>query len=74
MALNRTEVPGIRKEKDGILINTDNNGLMAYKKKKIQTLKMSQIENQLSELKNDMFDIKNLLSELMSNHKQLQLQ
>jgi hypothetical protein len=64
-SLNKTEVPGIYKERDGILINKDNEALHAYKKRKIQSRKMQNFEEDLETLKSDMAEIKALLKGLV---------
>ena len=65
MALSKTDVPGIYKERDGILINKDDEGLIAYKQKKIQSKKLKNFESDLATLKNDMAEIKALLKGLV---------
>lgn len=65
MALTKTDVPGIYKERDGVLINKDDEGLRAYKQKKLQSKKMREFEENLVDLKNDMAEIKALLKGLV---------
>lgn len=65
MAHMKTDVPGIYKERDGILINKDNEGLRAYKQKKIQSKKMQIFEEDLEKLKNDISEIKDMLRGLV---------
>jgi hypothetical protein len=65
MALTKTEVPGIYKECEGVLINKDDDGLVAYKKLKSQSKKIATFENDLKSLKNDMAEIKELLKGLV---------
>lgn len=65
MAEYKTEIPGIYKTKDGILINKDNDALKAYKKKKEQVRKMKNLEEDIDSLKNDMAEIKELLKGLL---------
>lgn len=65
----KTDIPGIYKSEDGILINKDSQALKAYKerKKREQRLdKIVKIENDLLSLKSDMEEIKNLLKGLLS--------
>jgi hypothetical protein len=65
LILSKTDVPGIYKERDGILINKDDEGLMAYKQKKLQSKQMKTFENDIASLKNDMAEIKELLKGLV---------
>lgn len=65
MALIKTEKPGIYKERDGILINKDEEGLHAYKKQKMQALKIKAFEEDLINLKEDISEIKTLLKALV---------
>lgn len=65
MALIKTEIPGIYKERDGVLINKDEDGLRAYKQRKVQAQKLKSFEEDLLTLKDDMAEIKNLLRALV---------
>ena len=65
MSLTKTEVPGIYKERDGVLINKDEDGLRAYKQRKLQSQKFKTFEDDLNELKGDMAEIKALLKGLV---------
>lgn len=58
---DKTEVPGISKVCDGVLINTDNNALAAYKKRKLRDKALDQMQNEVTQLKDDIAEIKNLL-------------
>jgi hypothetical protein len=58
MSNGKTEVPGIFKVREGVLINTDNNSLNAYKNKKKRD---RQIQEDIQVLKNDLQEIKDLL-------------
>jgi hypothetical protein len=67
----KTEVAGIYKVSDGILINKDNDALAAYKAAKARNKRLTDLESQISELrendksiKNDLDEIKNLLKGL----------
>ena len=61
----KTDVPGISKERDGVLINIDNSALNAYKKSKIQSQKIIELECNMDQLKTDMLEIKELLRGLL---------
>jgi len=63
--MEKTEVPGIYKERDGILINKDNDALAAYKKRMRKEKAIDEMQDELSELKNDMKEIKELLKGLV---------
>ena len=63
--MQRTEVPGIYKKSEGVLINKDDTGLLVYKKQKIKNKRVDQLETELSSLKSDMEEIKNLLKGLV---------
>lgn len=63
----KTDVPGIFKTEDGILINKDNQALKAYKERKKREQKLNNIdklENDLHSLKSDIEEIKQLLKGL----------
>ena len=60
----KTEVPGIVKVRDGILINTDNNSLAAYKNKKKRDRRVDEMEQDIETMKNDLQEIKDLLKGL----------
>ena len=60
----KTEAPGFWKSRDGVLINKDNEGLAAYKKRKIKEHKLETIFDEIDTLKNDMSEIKELLKGL----------
>lgn len=66
MVLNKTDIPGIYKERDGVLINKDDDGLKAYKMRKLQSVKMQTFEEDLHNMKNDLHEIKELLKGLIS--------
>lgn len=63
--MKKTEVPGIYKIKEGVLINNDTNALAAYKKRKKNINKLKELENELSEMRSDIQEIKKLLKELI---------
>lgn len=60
-----TDVPGIFKTSEGVLINKDNDALKAYKIRKIKENKLNIIESDMNQLKTDMLEIKELLKGLL---------
>ena len=60
-----TDVSGIFKTSEGVLINKDNDALKAYKIRKIKENKLNIIESDMDQLKTDMFEIKELLKGLL---------
>lgn len=63
--MEKTEVPGVYKERDGILINKDNQALAAYKKRMKKEKAIDDMQIEMTELKNDIQEIKNLLKGLV---------
>jgi hypothetical protein len=61
----KTEVPGVYKVSDGVLINKDNTSLQAYKAQKRRLKKIDNIEEEISSLRKDMDEIKTLLRGLI---------
>lgn len=61
----RTEIPGMYKVGDGVLINKDNDSLRAYKLKKEKDRKIVSIEENLNMVMDEMREIKNLLRGLV---------
>jgi hypothetical protein len=61
----KTEVSGIYKVSEGVLINKDNNSLKAYKMRKLKDRRVENIEEELSGLRQDMEEIKALLRGLV---------
>lgn len=59
--MGKTEVPGIYKVREGVLINTDNESLIAYKNKKKREKNIDQMHDDIQTLKNDMQEIKDLI-------------
>jgi len=68
--MEKTEIPGIYKESEGILINVDNEALAKYKKKRMlrknQVNRINTLEYKVSELSEDIKEIKSLLKELVN--------
>ena len=62
---SKTNVPGIFKPSEGVLINKDNDALKAYKIRKIKENKINIIESDMEQIKTDMHEIKELLRGLL---------
>lgn len=66
--MQKTEIPGIYKASEGVLINKDNEALTLYKKRKEQLWEKEQrinrMEQKVEKLSNDLDEIKNLLIKL----------
>ena len=62
----KTDVPGVYKDGEGVLINKDNEALRAYRHQKMQRNKYSEIEEEVKVIKSDLHEIKELLKGLMS--------
>jgi hypothetical protein len=65
MPLQKTDIPGIMKDGEGVLLNTDNKALSSYKQRKLREGKINTLERELSELRQDMQEIKQLLKGLV---------
>lgn len=68
--MQKTNIPGIYKVTEGVLINKDNEALHMYKRKK-QALKrnderMDNIDNRIDNLSKDLEEIKSLLRDLVA--------
>ena len=61
----KTDVPGMYKVREGIVINKDNDALEAYKKRKMNNQKVDILEEQVQDIKNDLEEIKQLLRGLI---------
>ena len=62
--MKKTEIPGIYKVSEGVLINRDNEALAVYKKMKQKNNTISEMQTDIQSLKNDMAEIKELLKGL----------
>jgi hypothetical protein len=60
----KTDVPGIYKVREGVLINTDNKALAAYKNKKRREQNIDKMQEEIQILKDDLQEIKDLLKGL----------
>lgn len=61
----KTEVPGIYKVQEGILINKDNEALDAYRKKRIREHKIMTLQDEIKNLKDDISEIKEMIKGLV---------
>lgn len=61
----KTDVPGIYKNGDGVLINKDNSSLNAYKLQKIHQHRNRKLEEEVKTMKSDIAEIKELLKGLV---------
>lgn len=61
MSSGKTEVPGIYKVREGVLINTDNDSLSAYKNRKKREHRIDEMQEDIQSLKGDLQEIKDLL-------------
>lgn len=62
---NKTNIPGIFKTSEGVLINKDNGALKAYKIRRAKEAKFNVIESDMNQLKTDIREIKELLRGLL---------
>lgn len=56
--MQKTEIQGIVKESEGVLLNVDTSALASYKKKKLREANINKLEAEVS-------DIKSMLHEVM---------
>jgi hypothetical protein len=57
----KTEIPGIYKAEEGVLVNKDNLALQAYKNRKNRERRLLKVEEDLTSLKEDISELKDLL-------------
>lgn len=66
----KTEIPGIYKEGEGVLINRDNDSLAKYRMKRERFLtrerQINMMEEKIDKLTGDMEEIKDFLRQLMA--------
>ena len=65
MTDQKTEIPGIYKTSEGVLINKDTESLRAYKTRKMRERKIETIDSEVNTIKKDIEEIKNLLRSLI---------
>lgn len=67
---SKTEVPGIYKESEGILVNKDNDALIKYRKKREQIwqkdVRINTMESKIDSLSKDMEQIKEMLTKALT--------
>lgn len=61
----KTDIPGIYRAPEGFLINKDNNALAAYKAKKARDKELDTVKEEVSSMKEDLREIKELLKGLV---------
>ena len=61
----KTEIPGIYKEREGVLINKDKDALEAYKKQRSRNKELDRMKEDISSLKNDLQEIKDMLKKVL---------
>jgi hypothetical protein len=59
--MQKTEVQGLYKVSEGVLVNTDNEALVAYKKRMIKEKNIDKMQDDIISLKKDLKEIKDLL-------------
>ena len=59
--MEKTDIPGIYKSSEGVLINRDNEALKAYKERKKKEKRVELLEQTVTNIKNDLEEIKTLL-------------
>lgn len=62
----KTEIPGMYKVTEGIVINKDNDALQAYKKRKRRERRLEMVTEEIDHLKNELGQIKKLLEALVN--------
>lgn len=61
----KTDIPGIYRSPEGFLINKDSNALAAYKARKKRDSELDNIKEDVSSLKDDMTEIKEMLKKVL---------
>lgn len=61
MSIGKTEIPGMIKVHEGIVLNTDKDALALYKKRKQKMNKVDELEHEIKEIKNSVEEIKEML-------------
>ena len=64
--MDKTDVKGIYKESEGILLNKDNTALQQYKANRAHNSKLNNLEKEVSDLKSDISEIKELLKKVLN--------
>jgi hypothetical protein len=63
--MQKTAIPGLVKEKEGVILNVDNTSLKNYKAKKEKDRRINTLEETVTNMQNDLNDIKTLLQRLV---------
>lgn len=61
----KTDIPGLYKAGEGVLINKDNTALQAYKRRKERERTIDQFGEEIGALRKDIDEIKALLTKLV---------
>jgi len=61
----KTEVPGMYKVREGVVINRDKNALKMYKKRKAKMKRIDTLEEEIGEMKDSLNEIKEMLKGLV---------
>lgn len=61
----KTEIPGMYKVSEGVVINKDNESLQNYKKTKMKYKKIMNLDQEVASMKSDIEQIKSILMELV---------
>jgi peptidoglycan hydrolase CwlO-like protein len=59
--MQKTEIQGIYKVSEGVLVNTDNEALVAYKKRQSREKNIDKMQDEIVSLKKDLEEIKDLI-------------
>ena len=62
----KTEISGMYRSEEGVLINKDLSALKAYKAQKQKMRKLNTMEEEIKEIRHDMMEIKTLLQKLVT--------
>jgi len=62
----KTDIPGIYKEEEGVFLNKDESALSAYKKRKRKFREMDEMKEEIKDMKSDIAEIKDLLKKLVN--------
>lgn len=65
--MQKTKYEGIYKQREGVLLNMDNEALKAYKAKKEKDRRSATTEKKVEMLENDIREIKEMLKKALTN-------
>jgi len=63
----KTAIPGFFKVDESVVVNKDSDALRAYKKQKHREMRIDRIQTELTEVKDDIQEIKEMIRGLSSN-------